>query len=372
MKTTTIAAVVHEKDAPFVLEEVELDEPRADEVVVRMVAAGLCHTDLSVRSQVIPFPLPAVLGHEGAGVVEKVGSAVRRVRPGDHVLASFTSCGGCVNCATGSPSNCDHFFPMNLLGGTRLDGTHTIHQNGLPLNAHFFGQSTFAQHALIDERSLVKVDESAPLSLLAPLGCGIQTGAGAVLNVLRPEPGSTVVVFGVGAVGLSAVMAAALSGAARIVAVDVVASRLELALELGATDSINARSVDTVEALMEMTGGRGVDYTIESSGNLEAANNAVRALAARGTCALIGAPPLGSTVPVDVIFMHLGRKVVGVAEGDSVPEVFLPALVRLHELGKLPLERLIRRYPFAEIEQAAHDVEAGVTIKPVLIFEPES
>jgi aryl-alcohol dehydrogenase len=369
MKTTTIAAVVHEKDAPFVLEEVELDEPRANEVLVRMVATGLCHTDLSVRSGVIPFPLPAVLGHEGAGIVERVGSAVQRVRPGDHVLASFTSCGACVNCVTGSPSNCDHFFPMNLLGGTRLDGSHTIHQKGLPLNAHFFGQSTLAEHALIDERSLVRVDESAPLALLAPLGCGIQTGAGAVLNVLRPEPGSTVVVFGVGAVGLSAVMAAALTGAAHIVAVDVVPSRLQLAKELGATDTIDARSVDVKGALMEMSGGRGVDYTIESSGNLEAASNAVQLLAARGTCALIGAPPAGATVPVDVIFMHLGRKVVGVAEGNSVPEVFLPALVRLHELGKLPLERLVRQYPFAQIEQAAADAKAGVTIKPVLVFD---
>ena len=171
MKRTTIAAVVHEKDAPFVLEEVELDEPRANEVIVRMVATGLCHTDLSVRSQVIPFPLPAVLGHEGAGIVEEVGSAVKRLRPGDHVLASFTSCGVCVNCYSGKPSNCDHFFPMNLLGGTRLDGSHTIHQDGVPLNAHFFGQSSLAHHALVDERCLVKVDESAPL-LLAPLGCG--------------------------------------------------------------------------------------------------------------------------------------------------------------------------------------------------------
>ena len=369
MKTTTIAAVVHEKDAPFVLEEVELDEPRSNEVLVRMVATGLCHTDLSVRSGVIPFPLPAVLGHEGAGIVERVGSAVQRVRPGDHVLASFTSCGACVNCVTGSPSNCDHFFPMNLLGGTRPDGTYTIHQDGLPLNAHFFGQSTLAERALIDERSLVKVDESAPLALLAPLGCGIQTGAGAVLNVLRPEPGSTLVVFGVGAVGLSAIMAAALTGAAHIVAVDVVPSRLELAMELGATDTIDARSIDVKEALMEMSGGRGVDYTIESSGNLEAASNAVQLLAARGTCALIGAPPAGATVPVDVIFMHLGRKVVGVAEGNSVPEVFLPALVRLYELGKLPLERLVRHYPFAQIEQAAADAKAGVTIKPVLVFD---
>ncbi len=373
MKTTTIAAVVHEKGGPFLLEEVELDDLRSDEVLVRMVATGLCHTDLSVRSGVIPFPLPAVLGHEGAGIVEEVGSAVRAFRPGDHVLASFTSCGACVNCHTGKPSNCDQFFPMNLLGGphggTRLDGSHTIHQDGLALNAHFFGQSSLARHAVVDERSLVKVDESAPLELLAPLGCGIQTGAGTVLNVLQPQPGSMLVVFGTGGVGLSAVMAAALTGAARIVAVDVVPSRLELAKELGATDVIDARGIDVGEALMEMSGGRGVDYIIESSGNLGAATVAVQILAARGTCALLGAPPAKSTVPVDVNYMHLGRRVIGVAEGDSVPQVFLPALVRLHELGKLPLEKLVRHYPFAEIEQAAADAESGAVIKPVLVFD---
>ena len=373
MKTTTVAAVVHDKDAPFALEEVQLEEPRANEVVVRLVATGLCHTDLSVRSQVIPFPLPAVLGHEGAGVVEEVGAAVKRLRPGDHVLASFTSCGVCVNCYAGKPSNCDHFFPLNLLGGpsggTRLDGTHTIYQDGRPLNAHFFGQSTLARHALVDERCLVKVDDSAPLELLAPLGCGIQTGAGTVLNVLRPHPGSMLVIFGAGGVGLSAVMAAALTGAAHIVAVDVVPSRLELARELGATATIDAGSVDVGEALREMSGGRGVDYIIESSGNLGAATTAVQILAARGTCALLGAPPAGSTVPVDVNYMHLGRRVIGVAEGDSVPQVFLPALARLHELGKLPLERLVRHYRFEDIEQAAADAESGATIKPVLLFD---
>ena len=365
----TIAAVIHEKDAPFVLEEVELDAPRPNEVLVQMVAVGICHTDLSVRSGVIPFPLPAVVGHEGAGIVMEVGSAVQRVRPGDHVLASFTSCGTCVNCASGAPSNCDTFFPMNLLGGKRSDGSYTIHQNGSPLNAHFFGQSSLAKHALIDERSLVKVDESAPLTLLAPLGCGIQTGAGTVLNVLRPRPGSTLVVFGTGAVGLSAIMAAALTAAAHIVAVDLVPSRLELAKELGATETIDARTADVAETLKELSHGRGVDYTIESSGNLVAANQAVHLLAARGTCVILGAPPAKSTVPVDVNYMHLGRKIIGLADGDSVPQVFLPALVRLHEMGKLPLERLVRYYPFADVEKAAEDAHSGVTIKPVIVFD---
>ncbi len=367
MKTT--AAVVHEKDAAFVLQEVELEEPRPNEVLVRMVATGMCHTDLNVRAGVIPFPLPAVVGHEGAGIVEQVGSAVQRVRPGDHVLASFTSCGVCVNCFSGAPSNCDQFFPMNLLGGKRADGSHTIHQNGSPLNAHFFGQSSFARHALMDERSLVKVDESAPLKTLAPLGCGILTGTGTIFSVLQPVPGSTLVVFGAGAVGLSAIMAARLTAVAHIIAVDVVAPRLDLAREMGATETIDGRGVDVAEFLREFTHGRGVDYIVESTGNIGVAGQAVNLLAARGTCVFIGAPPAGSTVPVDVNYMHLGRRVIGVAMGGSVPQVFLPALIRLHEMGKLPIERLVRHYRFEDIESAAADALSGATIKPVIVFD---
>lgn len=364
----TVAAVVHEQGGPFLLEEVTLDEPRADEVVVRMVATGLCHTDLSVRAGAIPFPLPGVMGHEGAGIVEAVGSAVRRVAPGDHVLATFTSCGECPHCAGGDPAYCYTFIPDNLIGGTRSDGSYTIHQDGAPINAHFFGQSTLARHALIDERSLVKVDPSAPLDVLAPLGCGIQTGVGAVLNVLQPEPGSTVVVFGAGGVGLAAIMGAALTGAAKIVAVDVVPSRLELALELGATHTVDAGSADAVEALMDLSPA-GVQYTIECTGIIDVANQAVQVLAPLGTCALIGAPPAGSTLPINVQFMLDGRRLVGITEGSSRPESFIPTLVDLYQQGRLPLDKLIRRYPFADIERAAADAHSGATIKPVLMFD---
>jgi aryl-alcohol dehydrogenase len=368
MKTKTIAAVIHEKDAPFSFEEVELDEPRPNEVLVRMVATGLCHTDLSVRAGVIPFPLPGVVGHEGAGVVEAVGSEVQRVQPGDHVLASFTSCGHCSNCQAGHPAYCFSFLPLNLLGGMRADGSSTIEQNGRPLNAHFFGQSSLAHHALIDERSLVKVSRDAPLEMLAPLGCGIQTGTGAVLKVLRPEPGSSLTVFGIGGVGLAAIMAANLSAASRIIAVDLVPSRLSLARELGATDTIDARSANAAEALMELTSGKGVNYTIEATGNIKVLGQAIQVLAPLGTCAVIGAPLAGSTVPFDVNFLLNGRRIVGITEGDSDPELFIPALVRLYELGRLPLDRLIRHYPFEQIEQAAADAHDGSVIKPVLTY----
>jgi aryl-alcohol dehydrogenase len=369
MMTTTIAAVVHSAGAPFSLEEVELDEPRANEVLVRMVATGLCHTDLSVRAGYIPFPLPGVMGHEGAGIVEAVGHAVRRVVPGDHVLASFTSCGHCDHCGGGHPAYCYDFLSMNLLGGKRPDGSHTIHQGATPLNAHFFGQSSLARHALIDERSLVKVSPEAPLEVLAPLGCGIQTGVGAVLNVLRPGPASTMVVFGAGGVGLAAVMGAALTSAARVIVVDIVPSRLELARGMGATDTVDARSVDAAEAIMELTSGRGVDYTVEATGNIDVVGQAIQVLAPLGTCALIGAPPAGATSPLGVQFMLDGRRVVGITEGDSDPEVFIPALVDLYQSGRLPIDRLIRHYAFEDIEKAAADAHDGTTIKPVLLFQ---
>ncbi len=368
MTTITEAAVVHGPAAPFSCEEVELDDPRPDEVLVRMVASGMCHTDLSAQAGVVPFPLPGVLGHEGAGVVAAVGPAVRRVVPGDHVLASFSSCGRCSHCRSGHPAYCRSYLPLNLFAGTRPDGSHTIHQDGAPLNGHFFGQSSLARHALIDERCLVKVAPDAPLGLLAPLGCGIQTGAGAVLNVLRPKPGSTLVVFGTGAVGSAAIMAAVLSGVATIVAVDLVASRLELARELGATDTVDAGALDAVEAVAELC-PNGVDYAVEATGNTGALGQAIRLLAPRGTCAILSTYRHDATIPLDVNFMIDGRRIVGVSEGDSEPQHFIPALVRLHELGRLPIERLITHYPFEQIEQAAADARDGTTIKPVLLFD---
>jgi aryl-alcohol dehydrogenase len=367
--TRTIAAVVHQVDSPFAIEEVELDNPRPDEVLVRMVATGLCHTDLSVQSGVIPFPLPGVVGHEGAGIVEAVGASVTRVSVGDHVLASFTSCGGCANCVAGHPAYCIDFLSLNLLGGRRADGSSTMSQDGAALNAHFFGQSSLAQHALVDERSLVKVDADAPLDILAPLGCGIQTGAGAVLNVLKPEPGSTVAVFGAGAVGVSAVMAARLSGATRIIAVDLVDSRLALAQELGATDAVNAAGGGAVADIMALTGGGGVSYSLECSGSTQALADAIAVLAPLGACALIGAPKAGSTVPVDVNYMLNGRRLVGVTEGDSNPEGFIPALVELWRQGRFPIDRMMKKYAFQNLEQAAHDAHSGAVIKAVLTYQ---
>ncbi|MDH6454977.1 MULTISPECIES: NAD(P)-dependent alcohol dehydrogenase [unclassified Streptomyces] len=368
MSLTTRAAVVESGGAPFTLSDVTLDEPGPREALVRMVATGLCHTDLGVASGGLPFPLPGVLGHEGAGVVEAVGSAVTGVAPGDHVVLSFTSCGDCRNCDGGHPAYCAGWLPLNLLGGRRADGTSTISRDGEPLGGHFFGQSSFAERALVDERSLVKVDPDVPLESIAPLGCGVQTGVGAVWNVLKPVTGSTIVVLGAGAVGLSAVMAAALTPATTIVAVDRVGERLALAKELGATHTVDAAAEDLGEALAAITGGQGADGIVETTGNVAVLRQGVDALGARGTLVVVGAPPFGTEVSLDVNGLLGGKRVVGLTLGDAETQSFIPALVRLVKEGRLPLHRLISTYPFADIDQAVRDMGAGKAIKPVLTF----
>ncbi|MGJ5894994.1 NAD(P)-dependent alcohol dehydrogenase [Streptomyces sp. V2] len=358
MPRTTRAAVVETGGAPFTFTDVTLDDPGPREAVVRMVAAGLCHTDLGVASGGLPFPLPGVLGHEGAGIVEAVGASVTSVAPGDHVVLSFTSCGACRNCNGGHPAYCADWLPLNLLGGRRADGTATITRDGEALGGHFFGQSSFAERALVDERSLVKVDPEVPLASIAPLGCGVQTGVGAVWNVLKPEPGSTVVVLGAGAVGLSAVMAAALSPATEVVAVDRVPERLDLARELGAT-----RTLTDVRELHQ-----GVDGVVETTGSTAVLRAGVDALAARGTLVVVGAPPFGTEVALDVNGLLTGKRVVGLTLGDSETQSLVPTLVGLVKSGRLPLGKLIGTYGFEDIGQAVKDMTEGRTVKPVLLF----
>ena len=366
--TTTKAAIVETGGAPFTLADIDLDEPRPNEAIVRMVAAGLCHTDLGVASGGLPFPLPGVLGHEGAGIVERVGSAITSVAPGDHVILSFTSCGQCGNCRDGHPAYCATWLPLNLIGGVRDDGSHTITRDGTAVGGHFFGQSSFSQFALVDERSMIKVDPEVPLESIAPLGCGVQTGAGAIWNVLRPRPGDSIVILGAGAVGLSAVMAAALSPATTIIAVDRVAERLELARELGATHVIDATDTDVVDIVGKITGGAGADGVVETTGSTTVLRSGADILAARGTLVIVGAPPFGSEVSLDVNAMIPGRKVVGLTLGDSETQSLIPALVELVRTGRLPIEKLITRYAFEDIGQAVQDMTSGKTIKPVLTF----
>lgn len=366
MTTTTWAAVVESGGAPFTLSAIELDEPRPHEAIVRMVAAGVCHTDLGVASGGLPFPLPGVLGHEGAGIVERVGSEVTGVVPGDHVLLSFTSCGACPNCRDGHPAYCATWLPLNLIGGARADDSHTITRDNAPMGGHFFGQSSFSRLALVDERSMIVVDPDVPLESIAPLGCGVQTGVGAIWNVVKPRPGSSVVVLGAGAVGLSAIMAATLSPATTIIAVDKIAERLELARELGATHTIDATTTDVAAAITEITGG--ADAVVETTGSTAVLRTGADVLAARGTLVIVGAPPFGAEVALDVNAMLPGRKIVGLTLGDNETRTAIPALVSLVRNGRLPIDKLITRYPFDDIGQAVADMTSGKAIKPVLIF----
>lgn len=369
MTRTTTAAVVRAAGKPFTIEQIALHGPADHEVVVRMVAAGMCHTDLAVQAGHLPFPLPGVLGHEGAGVVEEIGAAVTSVAPGDKVLLSFTSCAQCAGCRAGRPALCDNWLPRNLLGGARPDGSAPLAGiDGGELHGHYFGQSSFSAVALVDERSVVRVGADAPLAVLAPLGCAVATGVGTVFNVLKPGPGASIAILGAGAVGLSAVMAAALSPAAQIIAVDRVPGRLTLARELGATDTVDSTGTDIVAALGELTAGRGVDLVLDATGAPAVITAGLAALAVGGTLAFVGAPPFGTAVPVDVNAMLPGRSTVGVTIGLAETQSLLPALVRLFEQGRLPVDRLVTAYDFADIQIAADDVHTGRTIKPVLLF----
>jgi aryl-alcohol dehydrogenase len=365
---TTRAAVVESPGAPFAVQEVTLDDLRAGEVLVRMVAAGLCHTDLGVQHGGIPYALPGILGHEGAGVVVEVGPGVTRVAPGDRVLLSYTSCGRCPNCRAGHPAYCVTWVPDNLISGVRPDGSHTVSRDGTGIGGRFFGQSSFAEHAIADERSVVKVDPDAPLEVLAPLGCGVQTGVGAVWNILDPQPGATLAVFGAGAVGLSAVMAAALLPLTAVIAVDRVPARLDLARELGATHTVNTDTDDAAKAIAEITDGRGITHSIDTTAVPALLRAAVDALGIRGRCAVVGAPPAGTEVSFEVQSLLPGKQIVGVTLGDGEPETLLPQLAALHRDGKLPLDRLVRHYRLDELNDAAGDMHRGETIKPVVTF----
>jgi aryl-alcohol dehydrogenase len=358
MKIT--AAVVEEKGAPFTLRELELGELADDEILVEVAASGICHTDLICRDQWIPTPLPAVLGHEGAGVVQAVGSAVTAVAPGDRVAMSYDCCGSCPCCSKGLGFYCHRFFEHNFAASRPADGTSACGE----VHAHFFGQSSFATHSVARERNVVKLAADVPLDVVAPFGCGIQTGAGAILNVLEPEPGSTVAVFGAGAVGIAAMLAARIVGAERVIAVDLRAARLDLARELGATHVIDASEQDPV-AVIQALGG--ADTTLEATGSPVAVRAAVDSLVPTGVCGVVGAPALGTEVSLDVTHLMTGGRVVrGIVEGESVPGEFIPRLVELWSVGRFPVDRMMHHYDFDQIEIAAHDAETGAVIKPVL------
>jgi aryl-alcohol dehydrogenase len=359
-------AIAREARAPLVLETGEIEGPRPDEVLVRVVATGVCHTDMVVRDQDFAAPLPMVLGHEGAGIVEAVGEAVTEVVPGDHVIMTYMWCGHCHTCESGHPAHCENMGALNFAGG-RLDGsTATRDASGHAVHDHFFGQSSFSTFALANEKNIVKVDKDAPLELLGPLGCGIQTGAGAVHQALDVKAGTSFVAFGAGAVGLAAVMAARVAGATTIIAVDITPSRLELALEIGATHVVNSRETDPVARIREITGG-GADYALECSGRAEVLRQAIDSLGFLGACGIVGATREGTEAAFNVNEVMIpGRRIIGIVQGDVVSKIFIPKLVELHKQGRFPFDRLVRFYALDQINEAIADSESGVTIKPIL------
>jgi len=364
------AAVCRAQGEDFRIEEIDLADPREDEVLVRNVGAGVCHTDLICRDQWYPVPLPAVFGHEGSGVIEAVGKNVTKVKPGDHVVMSFMSCGVCKSCRIGRPAYCAELYGRNFSGGRPDESSALTDGNGERLNGHFFGQSSWATHSVAYERSVVKVDPDAPLELLGPLGCGIQTGAAAVFSTFNPEAGTSIAIFGSGSVGLAAIMAAKAAGCTTIIAVDLKDQRIELAKELGATHGINpSDGTDSVEAIKDITGG-GVDFALELTASPKVFRNAVDSLGPLGTVGLIGAAALGTEYTFDMNDVMLpGKTIKGhIESGNSTPDIFIPRLVALIQQGKFPLDRLVTNYKLEDINTAAHDTEAGVTVKPVVVF----
>ncbi|RBM08254.1 NAD(P)-dependent alcohol dehydrogenase [Novacetimonas cocois] len=360
------AAVVRKADGPFLLEQLTLTAPRDDEVRVRIVAVGMCHTDLAVRARMLETPLPVVLGHEGAGIVEQAGSAVTRVAPGDHVILTFASCGRCGPCESGHPAECVHFRELNF-SGHRPDGTHALcDDSGTVLSDRFFAQSSYATHAIATERNVVKIPKDFPLELAGPLGCGISTGSGTVLNALQPGPGGSFANFGCGSVGLSGIMGASLAGATINIAIDRKPARLELARELGATHTICMPDEDVVATVRKITGG-GVDTAMDTTGRVEIIRQMVDALRPGGRSAVVAVSPPGAQLELDANDLMAGNKSIqGVSQGACVPDIFLPRLIEVWRQKRFPFDRLITFYNFDQINQAVADMEVGRTVKAVL------
>jgi aryl-alcohol dehydrogenase len=360
------AAILKESYQPFVVEEINMDdELRTNEVLVRVLATGLCHTDIAVRDLQLPAALPAILGHEGAGVVIRTGSNVTKIKPGDHVVIAPSSCGKCSYCLSGHPSYCINFYALNI-AGQRTDGSCPYHdKNGKNVSGFFFGQSSFGTYSLTSENNLVKVQNDVPLEILGPLGCGFQTGAGTVLNVLRPNAGESIAVFGVGPVGLAAMMAAKASGCTTIIAVDVHDNRLALAMSLGATHIINSKVQNAKQYINEYILPGGVHYSVDTTGRNDVITQAVSSLRPMGNCALVG---IASTakLEIDVFPIMAGQTIHYVIEGDSVPDIFIPQLIELYKQGLFPFDKLIKFYELDEINQAVADSESGITLKAVI------
>lgn len=361
MTTTALAAVVRQTGLAPAIETVTIDDPRAGEVLVKLVATGVCHTDMVMRDGHLPVPLPVVLGHEGAGHVVAVGQGVTHVVPGDAVVLSFASCGACPSCAKEAPAYCHAFFPHNFLA-TRADGSTAIAGRDGPVHSHVFGQSSFATYAIAEARNTVKVDADLPLELMGPLGCGFLTGAGAVLQALDVQAGQSIAILGTGAVGMAAVMAAKIRGAARIYAVDRSAGRVAMAVSLGATHGVVADGRS-----LSAHGLDGLDHILDTTGHVPLIEEAIMTLGPQGQAGLLAAFAPGARVGFDAGFvMSAGRVIRGIVEGSANPQSLIPQLIAYWREGRFPIERLVTFYPFADIAKAIAEGESGAVIKPIV------
>ena len=361
------AAVARGPGLDFSLEELAVDAPRAGEVLVRIAGVGVCHTDLVFRDQA-PYPFPAVLGHEGAGTIEAVGEGVDGLAPGDRVIVGFSSCGACPRCAEDLPSYCRNFVALNYAGARLEDGSTAYASGDERVSSHFFGQSSFATHAITRARNVVKVDTAAPLELLGPLACGFQTGAGAIMRTFACPAGSSLIVFGGGPVGLAAVMAGAIRGCATIILVEPIDARRAIAQELGATHVVDPAGADLAAAIRAVAPD-GVDFAFDTTGNVAVIEAGLAALGSHGALGLVGVPKqMDASLSINIAaLMTPGHRIIGIIEGDSDQQRFIPELLAHHAAGRFPFDRLITTFPLAQINAAIAAQARGECIKAVLI-----
>ena len=364
MPIVATAAVLQTQHGPYELLPVEIDDPRADEVRVRIEACGVCFTDLEAMEM---LDAPCVLGHEGVGIVEAVGAEVDDIRPGQRVLVSYPWCGQCNSCVDNRPYHCTEHMAL-AFAGSRPDGSSPIRLAGQPIGSAFFQQSSFATHAIAPARDVVPVDSRLSPALLAALPCGMQTGAGAMLNSLAVRPGESVLVFGVGAVGLAAVMGARLAGAAVVIAVDMKSNRVEAALAVGATHVLDPRDGEVPARVRAIT-REGVHVAFDTSGRDVAIRQAMDMLATGGRLGLVTIPDWGQDYRLSLqpLFERAGT-LTCIIQGSARPREFLPRLLESHAAGRFPIENLVTSYPFAAINQAIADIRSGTALKAVLVM----
>jgi Zn-dependent alcohol dehydrogenase len=366
--TAAKAAVLKKVGDPLVIEAVSVSAPREDEVLVRMVGVGICHTDIACRDG-FPVPVPIVLGHEGSGVVEAIGDRVKRIRVGDHVVLAFNSCGICQACRHDRPTACVQFVPANFSGVRSSDGSTPLSQGNQRVHAVFFGQSSFATYAIARELNTVSVPKQLPLELLGPLGCGVMTGAGAALNSLKIQAGQSLVVFGAGTVGLSALLAARAIGAGNVFVVEPSAKRRTLALDLGASEVFDPREGDDVAGSIKERSGGGVDLALDTTAIPAVVGQALNCVLPGGSLGLVGIPHPEAVLPATLLDLLVKNVAIRpIVEGDANPQTFVPQLLALYQQGKFPFDRFITKYSFAQINEAMRAAEQGDAVKPVLVF----